>query len=201
MGRPPNVFISGTPCLRCNAPIEKPEDRYKGKGRLCRFCGNATRNMQREADRALFPMPCRVCAKPMIDGREKRFGRCTACRLANAGNCACGAVVHKAKRCLSCYRIEQARRQAVRRGRVPRQCACGAVISTGAMKCRNCNMAELGSATAQRRANAPEPVARPVRNAGAAYKGLRGGPDCEWATLEDVGAPVPRWATLDGGRV
>jgi hypothetical protein len=47
----------------------------------------------------------------------------------------------------------------------------------------------------------PVDAPRPVRNAGAAYKGLRGGPDCEWATLEDVGNSVARWATLDGGRV
>jgi hypothetical protein len=39
------------------------------------------------------------------------------------------------------------------------------------------------------------------RNACAAFKGLRGGPDCEWATLADVGNTVPRWATLDWGRV
>lgn len=193
MGRPPNVFITGTPCLRCGALIEKPEDRYKGKGRLCRSCGNATRNLQREAEKALFPVPCRVCASPMIDGREKRFGRCTTCRLENLGNCACGAVIHKAKRCLSCYRIEQARRQAVRRGRVPRHCACGAVISAGSMKCRNCNMAALGSATAERRALLPEPVARPIA---AAWPGLRG-PGGEW---EHGVTSVQGWATLYGGR-
>jgi hypothetical protein len=79
---------------------------------------------------------------------------------------------------------------------VAKRRAEGARRGTEAMMEKRRSEREMREAT-----RGPVDAPRPVRNAGAAYKGLRGRPDCEWATLEDVGNSVARWATLDGGRV
>jgi len=192
MGRPKTPWVAGKPCANCQTPMQTRDELYRGVGRLCRACGNATRNKQREAARQANAIPCRACGTPMTDGREKRFGRCGRCKAANAGQCACGQPVHIGVRCLACYRIERARYNARQRGSARNQCRCGADIGAQAAQCRKCHMAGVGGATALRQV--VEPVARPVAQA---WAGLRG-PGGEW---ENGPTTVQGWATLDGGRV
>jgi hypothetical protein len=196
MPAPRKPWVPGTPCAICRTSIENSDDRYKGKGRLCKTCGNDTRRQQREAARALTPVPCRSCGTPMTDGREKRFGRCGGCKAANAGICDCGAPVHIGKRCIDCYRIAQAAAQRARRHGEVLRCKCGAKITKGSM-CRPCAglIASAAAKVARERKTEPE-VLPPPRNIGAAWPGLRG-PGGEW---EHGPTLVASWATLDGGR-
>lgn len=85
--------------------------------------------------------------------------------------CACGEAVYKGVRCQMHFNESRRIKQEERRKRERKRCQCGRLIGAQSKQCRNCNMAELGSATAQRRANAPEPVARPVA---VVFTGLRG---------------------------
>lgn len=108
--------------------------------------------------------------------------------------CACGEAVYKGVRCQMHFNEARRIKQEEWRKLERKRCQCGRLIGAQSKQCRNCNMAELGSATAQRRANAPEPVARQVAQA---WPGLRG-PGGEW---EHGPTSVQGWATLDGGRV
>jgi hypothetical protein len=181
-------WTAGDPCPKCETPLWAESDRYKPGRAVCRDCGLEERRKEQAAARARTAKRCRVCAA-VLAGNDIRQGACKPCRVAEAKainaarKCPCGtSISHRSKNARFCGKCQVCQK------------AKGATAGSAAA------MEKRRKACKEQRA-VVEPVARPVRNAGAAYKGLRGGPDCEWATLEDVGNSVARWATLDGGRV
>jgi hypothetical protein len=106
--------------------------------------------------------------------------------------CACGQETHRGRRCRECFNNAHREQQNARREQAPKKrCGCGVDIPLASKRCRACNMALVGAATAEREKT---PVV--ARKAAEAWPGLRGRGG-EW---EHGPTSVQGWATLDGGR-
>ena len=146
----------GDLCPKCNEPVNTQADRYKRDKNTCKPCGNKAKQEERNEERAPPATPCRDCHMPMLDGNDRRYGVCKACRQQQRVRyCECGGEIRagsKAVRCAEC----SARRRATgaRKGR------------TVAAEKRN-GQRELREATRGPVEIAPRPVAQ-------AWPGLRG---------------------------
>ena len=103
---------TSTRCRRC-ASLERRVDIPHGtwnryaKGCRCIACGRAAKDYNLERSGAT----CIQCGHrwQLEPGQPQKHDRCRTCRRAPANRCACGAQIAKdSKRCLTCYRAEQA---------------------------------------------------------------------------------------------
>lgn len=171
-------WTPGDPCPKCNEPVNTQADRYNRDKNTCKPCGNQAKQAERDAERAPLATPCRDCHTPMLDGNDRRYGVCKACRQQQRVRyCECGGEIRAGSKAVRCAECSARRRAAgARKG------------MTVAAEKRN-RQRELREATRW-------PVEQP-RPAAQAWPGLRG-PGGEW---EKGPTTVQGWATLDGGRV
>ena len=182
----------GNPCPKCNNPVDTQADRYKNGTRTCKPCGNKAKQEERDAERAPLAILCRDCYIPMIDGNDRRYGACLACRQKQRVRyCDCGGEIRAGSKTVRCHECTARRR------------AAGTVKATAALAETRNGQRELREAT-----RGPVDVPRPYH----APDGLRGGLYPALSTVEGE-AVCPkraavvdailsrRWATLDGGRI
>ena len=168
----------GDPCPKCNNPVNTQADRYRRDKNTCKPCGNKAKQEERDAERAPLAILCRDCYIPMIDGNDRRYGACLACRQKQRVRyCDCGGEIRAGSKTVRCEECTARRR------------AAGTCNATAALAEKRNGQRELREAT-----RGPVDVPRP---AAQAWPGLRG-PGGEW---EKGPTTVQGWATLDGGRI
>jgi hypothetical protein len=125
----------GDPCRACGLPIATEGDKYKPHNNICRPCGRAAKQAERDANRAKLATPCTGCGALMLDGNDRKRGSCAKCRAAL--KCACEAPLTRFDlrygNCLEC------RKKAKLAEAEARRCKCGRGIGGSRRYAKMCS--------------------------------------------------------------